>query len=390
MQPFELNPTFCFTLLGTLFIYMWTRPPRWSFVPVLILAWGLRTLCTKLMGGLGDYYAARWISWGAFLGIGALVVLAVQVVRSRGPERELSLRTFYAGSVFPMLALLDGYSVPLNIWLRPKTYDAFLLAFDGSLGLQPSFALGHFLLRSPTAWNLTTIVYYALPLAVSMVYASDRMRSQKPVAILTLFLTFTTLGFAQYGVYPAVGPRYAFAGVYPEAPPALAQIVLQPMAVPDSPRNCMPSLHLAAALLVLWNCRHWPRWGRLLVSLFVLATAFATLALGEHYLADLIVAVPFALLFQAGCTTSVPWSEPVRRNSFWFAIFLTIGWMLLLRFGVGLFAMSSVFPWGMSLVTVGFSLVLERRLSAVSLRSTMERSEVPRRSGIDEPLTTNH
>jgi hypothetical protein len=57
---------------------------------------------------------------------------------------------------------------------------------------------------------------------------------------------------------------------------------------------------------------------------------------------------------------------------------MTIVWMLLLRFGVGFFAMSSVFPWGVGLVTVGFSLVLERRLSVVSLRSNIESSEVPR------------
>ena len=56
MQPFELNPTFCFTLLGTLFIYLWTRPPRWSLVPILILAALLRLLCQRLMGGLGNYF----------------------------------------------------------------------------------------------------------------------------------------------------------------------------------------------------------------------------------------------------------------------------------------------------------------------------------------------
>ena len=363
MQPFELNPTFCFTLLGTLFIYLWTRPPRWSLVPILILAALLRLLCQRSMGGLGNYFGVRWISWGAFLGIATLLVIACRAISSRGSDKRSWTQTFYAGSIFPMLALLDGYSVPLNIWLRPKTYDAFLLRFDGSLGFQPSFVLGHRLLQNPTLWNVTTVVYYALPFAVSLVYASDRVRIRKPVAVLLLFLVITIVGFAQYGVYPAVGPRHAFARSYPDKPPSMAQIVLQPISVPDSPRNCMPSLHFAGALLVWWNSRQWRVWGRWLAALFLLATAFSTLALGEHYLSDLIVAIPFALIFQSSCTIAVPWSERMRWQPISIGVSLTILWMLLLRFGVNWFEISRLLPWTLILVTVVWSIMLERRLS---------------------------
>lgn len=365
-HPFELNPTFCFTLLGTLCIYMWTRPPRWTAIPILILAAGLHTVCIKLMGGLGRYYGVSWISWGAFLGIAALIVLVVQVIRSDGPTKKSYLRTFYAGAVFPLLGLLEGYAHLLGIWLRPRTYDAFLLFFDSSLGFSPSFTLGQLLLRSPLAWNLATIVYYALPLAVCMVYASNRVRSREPVPILALFLIFTISGFALYLVYPAVGPLHAFAADYPGATPSLAHIVLQPMAVPDAPRNCMPSLHLGAALLVWWNSRHWPRWGRLLVALFVLAIAFVTMALGEHYLVDLIVALPFGLIFQSACIRSVPWSERRRWIAFYSGIFLTVLWIFLLRFGVQWFAAFQVAPWGLLLVTVVGSIVLEKNLAAAT------------------------
>ena len=130
----------------------------------------------------------------------------------------------------------------------------------------------------------------------------------------------------------------------PQTSPSLAEITLQPMAIGNSPRNCMPSLHLGGALLVWWNSRFWPRWGRILALLFALATALATMALGEHYLADLIVAFPFAVLFQAAWTTSVPWSDSVRRNSFYFGLVVTILWMLLLRFGVHFFEVSRIFP----------------------------------------------
>jgi len=279
--PFDLNPTLCFTLLGTFLIYLWTLPARSARLAVLLLALGLRAACIRWMGGLGTYHGVWWISWGAFLGIASLIVLAVQVVGSRPPNRQSLVHTFYAGVVFPFCSLLIAYSIPITIRLWPKTYDPFLLAFDRGLGFQLNFALGRFLLHSPTLLGLTTVVYYALPLAGCVLYASYRLRERQPVAVLALFLSLMVVGYVQYGLFPAVGPVYAFPGWYPLHPPALSQIAILPIAVPNAPRNCMPSLHLAAALVVWWNSRIWPRWGRLLAFLFLLATIFSTLALGN-------------------------------------------------------------------------------------------------------------
>ena len=378
-STFELNPSFCFTLLGTFVIYLWTRPARSAWLAVFILAVALRATCARLMGGLGTYYGVWWISWGAFLGIASLMVLAAQVVRwsdrpwsdrsrdrSRGPERKSRRQTFYAGAVFPLCSLLIGYTVPLTTWLRPRTYDAFLLAFDGGLGFQPSFVLGRVLPDGSTAWGLTTTVYYALPLAVCILYASHRARERQSVLILALFLSLMLVGFAQYGIYPAAGPRYAFGALYPWNPPLLGQIAIQPMTVPDAPRNCMPSLHLAGALAIWWNSRLWPRWGRLLAGLFLWATIFSMLALGEHYLVDLVVALPFTLIFQAAWTVSVPLPQSVRRTPLVVGTMLTLAWYVLLRYGLRLFLISPVISWSLILLTVGWCLVLEKKLSAAA------------------------
>jgi hypothetical protein len=318
------------------------------------------------MGGLGAYYGVWWISWGAFLGIASLMVLAVQVVRLPDPERKSSRQTFYAGAVFPLCSLLIAYTVPLTTWLRPKTYDAFLLAFDGGLGFQPSFVLARLLPEGSTAWGLTTVVYYALPLAAGILYASHRARRRQPVLILPLFLSLMLVGFAQYGVYPAVGPKHAFGESYPWNPPPLQQIAIQPMTVPDAPRNCMPSLHLAGALAVWWNSRLWPRWGRLLAGLFLWATVFSTMALGEHYLVDLVVALPFTLIFQAAWTVSIPLAKSVCRRPLWVGTMLTLAWFVLLRYGVRLFLISPVISWSLILLTVVWCLVLERKLSVAA------------------------
>ena len=372
-STFELNPSFCFTLLGTFAIYLWTRPTRSASLAVFILAVALRAACVRRMGGLGSYYGVWWISWGAFLGIASLMVLAAQVVPLRGrsrdrlsdPERKSRRQTFYAGAVFPLCSLLIGYTVPLTTWLRPRTYDAFLLAFDGGLGFQPSFVLGRVLPAGSTAWGLTTTVYYMLPLAACILYASHRVRERQSVLILALFLSLMLVGFAQYGIYPAAGPRYAFGALYPWHPPLLAQIAIQPMTVPDAPRNCMPSLHLAGALAIWWNSRPWPRWGRL-AGLFLWATIFSTLALGEHYLVDLVVAIPFTLIFQAAWTVSVPLSQSVRRTPLVVATMFTLAWYVLLRYGLRLFLISPLISWSLILLTIGWCLVLEKKLSAAA------------------------
>jgi hypothetical protein len=369
-NTFALHPTFCFTLLGTFMIYMWTRPPRWAWLAVVALAGALRVACIRFMGGLGAYWGVWWISWGAFLGIASLLILFAQIVRS-GPRStnlvgKIRRQTFYAGAVLPACSLLIGYTAPLTIWLCRRTYDSFLLAFDGSLGTQPSFVLGRFLPWGSTYWGLTTVAYYALPFAVSVLYAShlasDRAGERQPVALLGLFLSMMVVGAALYTIYPAVGPKHAFAQLYPMNAPPLKQIVLQPMTVPDDPRNCMPSLHLAGALAVWWNSRPCPRWGRTLAALLLCATIFSTLALGEHYLVDLVVAVPFTLVLQAAWTVSVPLTERSRRQSLLAGTILTLAWLVLLRYGIWLFLISPVVPWGLILLTVVGCLVLEKQL----------------------------
>ncbi|HUB53409.1 MAG TPA: phosphatase PAP2 family protein [Terracidiphilus sp.] len=363
-SAFEINPTLCFTLLGSFVIYLYTRPRPAAVVATVVLAAVLRVAGFRIMGGMGSYYGARWISWGAVLGIATLIVLVAQFFGAPRTSRQSLRRTFFAAAVFPLCGLLIGYTIPVTAWLRPRTWDAWLLVFDGSLGFQPSFALGRLLLHRPDAWGVTTILYYALPFGTSVLFGAYRVRAGKTVAMLPLLLSLMIVGFAQYGVFPAVGPIYAFRPAYPANPPPTAKIAIQPMTVPDAPRNCMPSLHMAAVLVIWWNSWIWPRWGRLVAFLFLLATIFSTLALGEHYFADLVVAVPFTLIFQAGWTSAVKFGDSARQAALWTGLGLTAAWLILLRYCLFFFLISPAIPWILIFLTAGGCATLLGHLSS--------------------------
>ena len=59
----------------------------------------------------------------------------------------------------------------------------------------------------------------------------------------------------------------------------------------DQPPNCIPSLHISTALLMAYFSAGRTR---AMAIAFSLATAVATIVTGEHYLVDLLLAIPFS------------------------------------------------------------------------------------------------
>jgi len=108
------------------------------------------------------------------------------------------------------------------------------------------------------------------------------------------------IGYALYHVYPVVGPGPLFGARFPYGIASLAgppQRLIDVTAIAD-PRNCMPSLHVGWALLIYWHAARWEagtRGGRLLAGFDDHRHAGD----GQHYLVDLVVAVPFAALVDA-------------------------------------------------------------------------------------------
>lgn len=148
-----------------------------------------------------------------------------------------------------------------------------------------------------------------------------------------------------YFIVPACGPLYAFGLKFSQVPfsGSLNRVMVK------GDLNCMPSLHLSAALIVLFLCAK-RRPHRTAAICFVLLTALATLSTGEHYLIDLIVAFPFALLVVSA--VRLHWHMAV-------AAFATVlCWMLSIRWIPGRLIAHPILLWTLAATTVAFSFVL--------------------------------
>jgi len=185
----------------------------------------------------------------------------------------LALRARFTGqrqlyviaACLPPLTIVNAVGNAAVIKLATHTIDRFLLATDFGV----SRAVYAWFQLHPSAFAVIHVTYFWLPIwgAVVLCFAERTTEAAismgiAPLGALPFFLLF-----------PACGPIW--------------------INVRSAPRNCIPSMHMVWVLL-LWY--YSPRWLRPLAVFVVMLTAAATLGLGEHYVIDLIVAVPYSLL----------------------------------------------------------------------------------------------
>jgi PAP2 superfamily len=198
----------------------------------------------------------------------------------------------FAVLVLPALVLCESVAIGMSR-LVPFKLDLYIAAIDGRLGFQPSFFIGVLVVRHVWLFCASVIAYGGLPMAMLAVYAAYLWRrpAAETVRLLQTFAVAFLGGVVLFLLCPVCGPRYAFGAQFPFHAPAA--IVAHPVAI-AAPPNGVPSLHMTAALLILWFARHWII-GRLLAVVFLVLTVVAALGAGEHYLFDLIVAVPYSV-----------------------------------------------------------------------------------------------
>jgi hypothetical protein len=208
--------------------------------------------------------------WGErFLGIHlANAYLGASLLLLYFARRKLYAVLLIAGLAMSLLA------VNFTTTLLPSTYDAALWKLDGALGVDPSaWAIG-LLQSTPLLRFFSRAAYFCYPLdfAVGLAF------SQRPARFAIKLVLTSGLSYLIYCLIPACGPGYFLLG-----------------RLATAPRDAMPSNHLTRALLLRHELADRPLGARVLLDVFVIFTTIATVGLGQHYLLDLLVAIPFWL-----------------------------------------------------------------------------------------------
>jgi hypothetical protein len=231
-----------------------------------------------------------------------------------------------------------GLALDLTVPLHGWAWDPIVLGLDAGFG-QPSFVVGRVAAGHPALLTLLSLVYLFLPVMMAAMLVLERRRSiesgrESERGLLRAILLAAAVGYALYHVYPVVGPGPLFGARFPYGIASLAgppQRLVEVTAIAD-PRNCMPSLHVGWALLIYWHARALGRPARVAGALWLVSTIFATLAMGQHYFVDLVVAVPFAALIDALAGGGAPARKTSARRqliatggvllAIWYAILL--------------------------------------------------------------------
>jgi PAP2 superfamily len=305
---------------------------------------------------------------GAALGMASFTLLALRRIWSELPEEKKLMRL---ALLPPLLLVLLGYFssglLASTGEMHPKTLDLYLYAFDGSLGLQPSFATGRLVLGSLWLTRMCLFWYRVLPAALMLVYAQQLMRRGE--AALSVFLAFFLagpVGIIFYNLFPACGPIYLFPQ-FPQDPMTPLQVrgLWLHSVITIGNRNAFPSLHMAWALLACWYGRGLLTLTRVLLAMFLAGTVLATLGLGEHYFIDLVAAFPFSLTMYAVCAGGIPLGDRRRFVILSWGLLWLVAWMGLLRFGVRVMWMSPLIPWTLVVCTVLSCIVWQARLPGI-------------------------
>ena len=232
----------------------------------------------------------------------------------------------FGGSVFIPLSILSV--------ARPIIYDPVIYHIEALSGISPaSLVRALSILAQNTSW-VCLLIYNNLPIIVIIAASSQFVYSRWHFRdnLFVQFVVGAFLGYLLYYILPAVSPGIYFPGKFPFHLPGPAQVSVVPVVFNDggiNPRNAMPSMHAAWAILCFLSQRNSPFWHRALGIFYIAITFITTIGFGFHYVLDWVVALPLVLLIR-GLTAAQPLVGP-RGGAIIAGSLLLVTWCVIIR-----------------------------------------------------------
>ncbi len=264
------------------------------------------------------------------------------------PAVILVLYCTYRGFVFHHLAAAE------------TTFDNYALYVDRAFGFQPSLWCFRLVDRLHS-FSFLNLVYGSLTFAMGLTFATHIRPQQRPWRAFFVLVLAGFLGSQCYRLLPICGPVYllgseCYTGEIDAHCADMAASDLQRVQLNGKwPRNGMPSLHLAWALLICLLCRDLKR-GKWVALVFLCLTTVATLGGGEHYLIDLVGSLPFSVVIWFLCDGSIPLGHPNRMLPIAGGCATFLLWISWIHFAPASFAISPLVPWLASFAIIAGSL----------------------------------
>lgn len=220
--------------------------------------------------------------------------------------------------------------------LLPWKFDLVLFRIDGALGISAASIA----LPLQGAWRIPLNVVYQLMVPMMVLWFLIVREPGRRKSVILAYIAEMVAGPMLYAILPACGPIYAFGArwLHPQDVEAHA---IRFSGMP----NAFPSLHVGTAFIFVLTAKG--KLWRGVSLLFLLATALATLATGEHFVIDLVAGLVFGCFaMNAGCGR-------VRLA----ALFLGIGllWSLTIRIGYTAMIETPLLVRSMALLTLAIA-----------------------------------
>lgn len=302
-------------------------------------------------------FFAVYIALQIYLG-GAVILVGIAglgIWCISSPRDVRRFKVFLCSLAMPVMMVT--LSAVLNLVSRscPFRYDLFLHAIDHTLGICPPQLLAR-TIHTNILYPVVAEAYLLMPTMMLVGYGWAVYGGSAPNRLLLSYLLTSTSALL-YLIVPASGPVFILGKTLLTAHPS-SEIALIHL---DAIANCIPSVHLSTALLIWSYNRNNGAYGKLALA-FVFVTAFATLALGEHYLIDLVLSFPYTLFLVA-----LP-MRFYRRAAI--SLLVVIAWLVAIKIATPHLIAYPVLLWSAAAITVVCSyLYLPSPAAAVSQAS---------------------